>query len=707
MKEEMITNLANDFNKKCTMEERPKDPDAIYVKRTTTSQTNVISTIEIEHMKTEETGTIIGMKRIDIEKADTTTKENSDTTCNNNLLTNTTTTDTMPTSKEENIHTQEVDLTTTITEKMVEMRLEETDKVFITNNKDTMETTTTITTITTPIDTTRMEIITTMDTSEIGMKEIDPMIGVEWLDAIDWPLYQNTITEEENKEEGGVGEENSEKNEEENIITNKTKKEKIYKKQKQQENNKKKENKNNKLKIGCINVRGMNDTKKQGDIRKFLSKEKWDIVIINETKLKEAKGKQKNIRIIGIYNPNNDKPTTNNIEKHLAKWMNEAINLEYETIILGDFNESAKNKKKLKPLTNIIKNHGLQDIHESLTAAEDKLDTWKSGDNSSRIDFIFASEGLQESIISHEILEIEDFDTDHKALTVKIELKEKLGINKSGFMKKIKKEIRHIKLEQEDWKTIAEEVLETRLETLDQNTTQHLNRETIWKTIVEIYDEEKNRQLIKIKKRKEDSIKKRDESLTKTNEERLEELITEYENLEKIDTIEHGISKLIDKVIKKLWQDRKAFQYKHNFKEFEEKLIIEQWGTTDTGKHNAVKLGKLISIHNRLEKNIEYGITIDKLRKHRNRKELNERRTKRAEIMRSLYEEVNNLNIEINIKKRETYLEEDIGKMLNRILEKKREKINMTGLVIKENGKITIEKDKEKIKEKVLKHNKD
>ncbi|POG54473.1 hypothetical protein GLOIN_2v1098872 [Rhizophagus irregularis DAOM 181602=DAOM 197198] len=155
----------------------------------------------------------------------------------------------------------------------------------------------------------------------------------------------------------------------------------------------------------------MNDTKKQGDIRKFLSKENWDIAIINETKLKEAKGKyiyngwdkykcinssynnennkngiiimirrdiydrgykietinghvikfdllfkgnQKNIRIIGIYNPNNDKPTTNNIEKHLAKWMNEAINLEYETIILGDFNESANNKKKLKPLTNTI-----------------------------------------------------------------------------------------------------------------------------------------------------------------------------------------------------------------------------------------------------------------------------------------------------------------------------------------------------------------
>uniref|UniRef100_U9T174 Endonuclease/exonuclease/phosphatase domain-containing protein n=1 Tax=Rhizophagus irregularis (strain DAOM 181602 / DAOM 197198 / MUCL 43194) TaxID=747089 RepID=U9T174_RHIID len=241
---------------------------------------------------------------------------------------------------------------------------------------------------------------------------------------------------------------------------------------------------------GCINVRGLNDTKKQGDIRKFLDKEKWDIAIITETKLKESKdllfkGKQKNIRIIGIYNPNNDKQTTTNIEKHLTKWMNESLNLDYETVILGDFNESTKNKKKLKPLINTIKKHGLQDIHESLTAAEDMLDTWKSGDNSSRIDFIFASESFNENIISHEIIDIEDFETDHKALTVKVELKEKLGMNKSGYMKNIKKELRHIKLEQEDWKKIAEEV-ELRLEGLDQATTQRLDRENTWDTIISI-----------------------------------------------------------------------------------------------------------------------------------------------------------------------------------------------------------------------------
>ncbi|PKK58636.1 hypothetical protein RhiirC2_763281, partial [Rhizophagus irregularis] len=143
--------LVNDFKKKCTMEERPKEPDAIYAKRTTTSQKNAISTIEIEHTKTEETGMTTGMKRIDIEKADMTMKEILDTTCNDNILTSTMTTDTTPTSKEENIHTQEEDLTTTIIEKMVEMRLEETDKVFTTNNKDITETTTTITMVTPPI----------------------------------------------------------------------------------------------------------------------------------------------------------------------------------------------------------------------------------------------------------------------------------------------------------------------------------------------------------------------------------------------------------------------------------------------------------------------------------------------------------------------------------------------------------------------------
>ncbi|CAB4439657.1 unnamed protein product [Rhizophagus irregularis] len=126
--------------------------------------------------------------------------------------------------------------------------------------------------------------------------------------------------------------------------------------------------------------------------------------------------------------------------------------------------------------------------------------------------------------------------------------------------------------------------------------------------------------------------------------------------------------------------------------------------TSDTGKHNAMKILKLIQQHDKLEEKIENSINIDKLRKNEFRENLKERKTKRGEKMRTLYEEINEKTIEINIRKREIYLEEDIGKMINRILEKKREKIDMSGLIIKENGKFTIEKNQEKIKQRVYNH---
>ncbi|POG71851.1 hypothetical protein GLOIN_2v1793319 [Rhizophagus irregularis DAOM 181602=DAOM 197198] len=207
-KKETIMDLVNDFKKKCTMEERPKEPDATYAKKTITSQMNAISTIEIVHTKIETTGMTTKMKRIAIGKADTTMKEILDTTCNDNILAPTMTIDTTPTPKEETIHTQEEDLTTTIIEKMAEMRLEENDKVLTTNNRDITETMTTIATVTMPIDTTSTEKITTMDITEEGMKETtETMTGVEWLDAINWiPQTYNTIREGEEEEEGEVSE---------------------------------------------------------------------------------------------------------------------------------------------------------------------------------------------------------------------------------------------------------------------------------------------------------------------------------------------------------------------------------------------------------------------------------------------------------------------------------------------------------------------
>ncbi|CAB4418815.1 unnamed protein product [Rhizophagus irregularis] len=296
---------------------------------------------------------------------------------------------------------------------------------------------------------------------------------------------------------------------------------------------------------------------------------------------------------------------------------------------------------------------------------------------------------------------------DHKGLSIKIKLKKRLMVNKTKQFNDIKKELKFIKLEPEDWDVIADKVEERLIDT----EIEHINREEIWEKLVNIYDEERKDLIKQIKKKREEEklekINKESKGTgdTLTNEEKLENLINEYERLEKIDKIEHEIIKTTDKVIKEKWRRRDVKDYKYSVTEFDKRLIIEEWGTTDTGKHNATKILKLIQQHDKLEEKLENSINIDKLRKNEFRKNLKEREIKRAEKMRTIYEEINEKTIEINIKKREIYLEEDIGKMINRILEKKREKIDMSGLIIKENGKFSIEKNQELIKEKVYNHN--
>ncbi|PKC16471.1 hypothetical protein RhiirA5_369839 [Rhizophagus irregularis] len=283
----------------------------------------------------------------------------------------------------------------------------------------------------------------------------------------------------------------------------------------------------------------------------------------------------------------------------------------------------------------MIKNHGLQDVHKCL-AEKDMLDTWKSGKNSSRIDFIFTSEHILDSIISHEILDIEDFKTDHKALMIKFRIKENTNTSKKKLFTKIKKELNFIKLGAEDWDDIAGKV-EEQLKTIEEG---KINRKEIWDFLVKFYEKERKEKIQEIKNTKKEAMIK-DDPNDMTDTEKIKDLIDKYENLEKINTLEYEIIKLVDKVIRTKWNLRKDKDYIYNAKEFRKTLIIENWETTDT---------------------------------------------------------------EINIKKREIYLEEDIGKMLNRILERKKEKIDMSGLIIRENRKITIEKNQEKIKAKVHNH---
>ncbi|PKY29457.1 hypothetical protein RhiirB3_483703 [Rhizophagus irregularis] len=400
------------------------------------------------------------------------------------------------------------------------------------------------------------------------------------------------------------------------------------------------------------------------------------------------KDKQKGIKIIGIYNPNNDKEITQSIEKRITSWSNEAQKLNQELLILGDFNESMNNKKKSKPLIQVIKKHGLEDVHECL-AGKDILDTWKSGEYSSRIDYIFTSESILGQISSHKILDIEDFETDHKALKINIDLKESLDLNRKEYFKKVKVELKRIILEPNDWEIIAERLDDKLLDITETD----LDREDIWATLVTIHEEEKNRRINEIKEIKETEMKQGKDKNEDLIENKIYHLIRKYETLEKINNIEHEIIKV-----------RELKNSPDTYKNFDKQLIIEDWGTTDTGKPNARKIISLIRVHDKIEKNKENLINIENLRKHEHRKKLDEREKERKKIMQNLYEEINDKIIEINIRKREIYLEEDIGKMLNRILEKKREKIDMSGLIKRENGRITIEKDKEKIKEMVLDH---
>src|SRR6266536_6130684 len=71
--------------------------------------------------------------------------------------------------------------------------------------------------------------------------------------------------------------------------------------------------------------------------------------------------KQRNIRIIGIYNPNANKNTTDLIDRKLKLWIQEAEKWEHEVIVLGDFNESDRNTTKRKPLIKNLHNNGLID----------------------------------------------------------------------------------------------------------------------------------------------------------------------------------------------------------------------------------------------------------------------------------------------------------------------------------------------------------
>lgn len=69
------------------------------------------------------------------------------------------------------------------------------------------------------------------------------------------------------------------------------------------------------------------------------------------------------------------------------------------------------------------------------------------------------------------------------------------------------------------------------------------------------------------------------------------------------------------------------------------------------GRSNVWKLISLINNYNKLEKIGDYKVELEKLRKHEDRELFCKRCKDRKEVMRTLYEEIINKNIELNERK--------------------------------------------------------
>jgi exonuclease III len=66
--------------------------------------------------------------------------------------------------------------------------------------------------------------------------------------------------------------------------------------------------------LGCINIRGLNDLRKQSELKKVIVNEQWDIAIISETKMRKTKGKYiyKGWQSYEVLNSSNNEENTKN-----------------------------------------------------------------------------------------------------------------------------------------------------------------------------------------------------------------------------------------------------------------------------------------------------------------------------------------------------------------------------------------------------------
>ncbi|CAB4388688.1 unnamed protein product [Rhizophagus irregularis] len=467
----------------------------------------------------------------------------------------------------------------TITNQMVRMKIEE-DGTMI--HKDIMVTTDTqtINVKMTNKDTTRLQDQTKRHYIDKGGLESNTnntinsitnkgsVMDITELTNQDMDVDSQMVSEEENKKER-IDKKHKEKSKKYNkkskkvIIERKTKKEIST------------------INICTFNARGINDTKKQESISQLIQIEEWDIANINETKLTTRKGefafnnikkefrsivnstndtnskggqitlikdkldhhviniefiqgyctkmdlifkknsKQKNILLIMVYMPNDDKKVKETIIQQSKTWIENAYRKDQDIIVMRDFNESDKHKDKDNKFVRMLKKSELIDVHKFFFE-NDVRTTWSNGNTSSRIDYIFSTENLMNNIIQHEVIQGVQIKTDHNILTIKISIND-IIIKNNRFLKKdsivsdIEKSLKSKytntrNFTDEDWESLAEQIESDVNKSIEFLLDEQQNKDIAWEFIVNSFQTNKNKLIEdKLKEKRSNNIMEEEE----------------------------------------------------------------------------------------------------------------------------------------------------------------------------------------------------
>ncbi|CAB4387785.1 unnamed protein product [Rhizophagus irregularis] len=404
------------------------------------------------------------------------------------------------------------------------------------------------------------------------------------------------------------------------------------------------------------------------------------------------KNKVKNFRCILIYRPIEKLENVvkvQEIQDKLTKW-NDCDYDKWDLVVMGDLNEHYKVEefldkglnsvkgKKCKIINWLLKNNFIDSEYIINSFNVDSNFTWKSGNNCSRIDYIWIRDSMDFLLEDFKAFEFEDFvESDHRLIEIKLkdineEIKEREEVTLD--VSEVSTILDRNKV-QEKWKEFAE-IIENKLKVSIANE-YDMGIEGTWKMIKDCFMEgEKILPKKEIKKMRVsgNDLLLRDKEFKKILQiyQRSKKIRTRFKKLKKVIAMQLDEISQIDKVL-----------YDNNRK------IIN---------------------HNNLTMQEEYKFNTYKLEEinQENWESLNNKVKNIKKDLENIGERIKHKQIREKIIKRQQLAISNPGSFIRKIFEnKKRHVIDFSRLVCKHEEEIDIIVDKEEIKNKVYVHYKE